>query len=189
MPQMHYHLVGYCKKLIGSCALLNNNLEGAFTNLNDAYTFFGDINSQHFELADISLKLSLIQIEKGNFQDAMDILPSLLVKLTDSCGEVSPKIASAYVQAGLILQKVDKETAIDKVTKATYILHSLGFPSDHPDIKLSQILISLFQLSLGKKQEAEECFVDTWKAPIVTDESKRIPLHYGISVVDYMTLE
>lgn len=51
----NYHLVGYCKRLIGSCALLNNNLEGAFTNLNDAYTFFSDINSQHFELVDISL--------------------------------------------------------------------------------------------------------------------------------------
>ena len=51
----NYHLVGYFKKLIGSCALLNNNLEGAFTNLNDADTFFSDINSQHFELANISL--------------------------------------------------------------------------------------------------------------------------------------
>ena len=78
---MHYHLVGYCKKLIGSCALLNNNLEGAFTNLNDAYTFFGDINSQHFELVDISLKLSHIQIEKGNFQDGKEILRSSLVIL------------------------------------------------------------------------------------------------------------
>ena len=186
----NYHLVGYCKKLIGSCALLTDNLEGAFTNLSDAYTFFGDINSQHFELADISLKLSLIQIEKGNFQDAKEILQSSLVKLTDSCGEVSPKTASGYVQAGLILQKVDKEAAIDKVTEATYILLSLGFPSDHPDIKLSQRLIGLFQLSLGEKQEAEKCFVDTWKEPIVTDESKCIPWHYiGISVVDYLTTE
>ncbi|XP_015765104.1 PREDICTED: uncharacterized protein LOC107344018 [Acropora digitifera] len=185
----NYHLVGYCKKLIGSCALLNNKLEGAFTNLNDASTFFSDINSEHFELADISLKLSLIQIEKGNFQDGKEILRSSLVKLTDSCGKVSPKTASGYVQAGLILQKVDKEAAIDKVTEATYILHSLGFPSDHPDIKLSQRLIGLFQLSLGKKQEAEKCLVDTWKEPIVTDESKRIPRHYGISIVDYMTTE
>ena len=185
----NYHLVGYCKKLIGSCALLNNNLEGAFTNLNDAYTFFSDINSQHFELADISLNLSLIQIEMSNFQDAREILESALVKLTHYCGKVSPKTASGYVQAGLILQKVDKEAAIDKVTEATYILRSLGFPSDHPDIKLSQRLIGLFQLSLGKKQEAEKCFVDTWKEPIVTDESKRIPLHYGISIVDYMTTE
>ena len=183
----NYHLVGYCKKLIGSCALLNNNLEGAFTNLNDAYTFFSDINSQHFELADISLNLSLIQIEMSNFQDAREILRSALVKLTHYCGKVSPKTASGYVQAGLILQKVDKEAAIDKVTEATYILRSLGFPSDHPDIKLSQRLIGLFQLSLGKKQEAEKCFVDTWKEPIVTDESKRIPRHYGITIVDYMT--
>ncbi|XP_067051801.1 uncharacterized protein [Acropora muricata] len=185
----NYHLVGYCKKLIGSCVLLNNNLEGAFTNLNDAYIFFSDINSQHFELADISLKLSLIQIERGNFQDAKEILQSSLVNLTDSCGEVSPKTASAYVQAGLILQKVDKEAAIDKVTEAIYIFRSLGFPSDHPDIKLSQRLIGLFQLSLGKKQEAEKCLVDTWKEPIVTDESKCIPRHYGISIVDYMTTE
>ena len=185
----NYHLVGYCKKLIGSCALLNNNLEGAFTNLNDASTFFSEINIQHFELADISLKLSLIQIEKSNFQGAKEILRSSLVKLTHYCGKVSPKTASGYVQAGLILQKVDKEAAIDKVTTATYILHSLGFPSDHPDIKLSQRLIGLFQLSLGKKQEAEKCFVDTWKEPIVTDESKRIPRHYGISIVDYITTE
>ena len=111
------------------------------------------------------------------------------MKLTDSCGKVSPKTASAYVQAGLILQKVDKEAAIDKVTEATYILHSLGFPSDHPDIKLSQRLIGLFQLSLGKKWEAEKCFGNTWKEPIVTDESKCIPRHYGISIVDYMTTE
>ena len=87
----------------------------------------------------------------SNFQDAKEILRSSLVNLTDSCGEFSPKTASAYVQAGLILRKVDKEAAIDKVTKATYILRSLGFPSDDPNIKLSQRLIGLFQLSLGKK--------------------------------------
>ena len=185
----NYHLLAYCKKLIGSCAFLNNNLEGAFTNLNDAFTFFSDINSQHFELADISLKLSQLQIEKGNFLCAKEMLWSSLVKLTDSCGEISPKTASGYVQAGLILQKVDKEVAIDKVTKATYILRSLGFPSDHPDIKLNQRLIGLFQLSLGKKQKAEECFVDTWKESIATDESKSVPHHYGIPVVDYITTE
>ena len=185
----NYHLVACCKKLIGSCAFLNNNLEGAFTNLNDAFTFFSDINSQHFELADISLKLSQLQIEKGNFQYAKEMLRSSLVKLTDCCGEISPKTASGYVQAGLILQKVDKEAAIDKVTKATYILRSLGFRSDHPDIKLSQRLIGLFQLSLGKKREAEKCFVDPWKESIATDESKSIPHHYGIPVVDYMTTE
>lgn len=123
----------------------------------------------------------------SNFQDAKEILRSSLVNLTDSCGEFSPKTASAYVQAGLILQKVDKEAAIDKVTKATYILRSLGFPSDDPNIKLSQRLIGLFQLSLGKKQEAEKCFVDTWKESIVTDESTSVPQHYDISIVDYMT--
>ena len=184
-----YHLVAYCKELIGSCALLNNNLEGAFTNLNAAFTFFSDINSQHFELADISLKLSQLQIKKGNFQYAKEMLQSSLVKLTDCCGEISLKTASGYVQAGLILQKVDKEAAIDKVTKATYILHSLGFPSDHPDIKLCQRLISLFQLSLGKKQEVEKCFVDTWKESIVTGEFKSVTHHYEIPVVDYITTE
>ena len=183
-----YHVVVYCKKLIGSCALLNNNLEGAFTNLNDALTFFSDINSQHFELADISLKLSQIQIEKGNFEDAKEMLRSSLVKLTDSCGEISPKTASGYVQAGLILQKVDKEAAIDKVTEAVDILHSLGFPFYHPDVKLCQRLIGLLQLSLGRKQEAEKCFVDTWKESIVTDEFKSVPHHYDITV-DYMTTQ
>ena len=184
-----YHLVAYCKKLIGSCALLSNDLEGAFTNLNDALTFFNGINSQHFELADISLKLSRLQIEKGNFQDAKEILRSSLVKLTDSCGEISPKTASGYVQAGLILEKVDKEAAIDKVNEAIDILQSLGFPIYHPDVKLCQRLIGLFQLSLGKKQEAEKCFVYTWKESIPTDESKSIPHHYNIPVVDFMTTE
>ncbi|XP_015765103.1 PREDICTED: uncharacterized protein LOC107344017 isoform X3 [Acropora digitifera] len=184
-----YHLVAYCKKLIGSCALLSNDLEGALTNLNDALTFFSDINSQHFELADISLKLSQLQIEKGNFQDAKEILRSSLVKLTDSCGEISPKTASGYVQAGLILEKVDKEAAIDKVNEAIDILQSLDFPIYHPDVKLCQRLIGLFHLSLGKKQEAEKCFVYTWKESIATDESKSIPHHYNIPVVDFMTTE
>ena len=45
------HVFAYCKKLLGSCALLNNNLGNASTNLAEASAFFEDLNSKHYEVA------------------------------------------------------------------------------------------------------------------------------------------
>ncbi|XP_068753865.1 uncharacterized protein [Montipora capricornis] len=170
------HLVAYCKKLLGSCAMLNNNFGDASTNLAEALTFFQDLNSQHFEVADISLKLAQLQIEERNFEHTREILlVNSVQKAVEmhmySFGEISPKAGSAHVQAGLILQKVDKGAAIDQLNKALEIYCSLGIQLYCPVIKLCQSMTGLFQLCLGNKEEAEKCFVDSLKESPVTDES------------------
>ncbi|XP_068700092.1 uncharacterized protein [Montipora foliosa] len=170
------HLVAYCKKLLGSCAMLNNNFGDASTNLAEALTFFQDLNSQHFEVADISLKLAQLQIEERNFEHTREILlvnsvQKALEMHMYSFGEISPTAGSAHVQAGLILQKVDKGAAIDQLNKAFEIYRSLGIQLYCPVIKLCQSMTGLFQLCLGNKEEAEKCFVDSLKESPVTDES------------------
>ncbi|XP_068700087.1 uncharacterized protein [Montipora foliosa] len=170
------HLVAYCKKILGSCAMLNNNFGDASTNLAEALTFFQDLNSQHFEVADISLKLAQLQLEERNFEHTREILlVNSVQKAVEmhmySFGEISPKAGSAHVQAGLILQKVDKGAAIDQLNKALEIYRSLGVQLYCPVIKLCQSMTGLFQLCLGNKEEAEKCFVDSLKESPVTDES------------------
>ena len=170
------HLVAYCKKLLGSCALMNNNFGDAYTNLTEALTFFGDLDSQHFEVASISLKLAQLQIEERNFEHVKEILHVNAVQkavkiLTYRFGEISPKTGSAHIQAGLILQKVDKGAAINEVNKAVEIYRSLGLQLGHPVMKLCQGMIGLFQLCLGNKKEGEKCFFDALKDSPLSDES------------------
>ncbi|XP_068700122.1 uncharacterized protein [Montipora foliosa] len=176
------HLVAYCKKLLGSCAMLNNNFGDASTNFAEALTFFQGLNSQHFEVADISLKLAQVQIEERNFEHTREVLLVNSVQKVVQMhmygfGEISPKTGSAHVQAGLILQKVDKGAAIDEVNKAVEIYRSLGLQLYYPVIKLCQSMTGLFQLCLGNKEEAQKYFVDSLKESPVTVESYHDVMH------------
>ncbi|XP_068753878.1 uncharacterized protein [Montipora capricornis] len=165
------HVVAHCKKLLGFCAFLNNNLVDASTNLTEALSFFRNLNSQHFEVVDISLKLAQLQIEERNFECTREILNEVqkaVEMLKYSFAEISSKTGSVHVQAGLILQKVDRGAAIDEVKKAVEIYLSLGLQPEHPVIKLCQGVTGLFQLCLGNKEEAEKYFVDALKdSPII----------------------
>ena len=177
------HVVAQCKKLLGSCAFLNNNLVDASTNLTEALSFFRNLNSQHFEVAYITLKLAQLQIEERNFEHTREILNAVqkaLEMLIHSFGEISPKMGSAHVQAGLILQKVEKGAAIDEVNKAVEIYHSLGLQLDHSVINLCQEMTGLFQLCLGNKEEAEKYFVDALNDSPLTDESCNYWLHHDV---------
>ncbi|XP_068700062.1 serine-rich adhesin for platelets-like isoform X2 [Montipora foliosa] len=185
------HVFAYCKKLLGSCALLNNNLGNASTNLVEASAFFEDLNSKHYEVADISFKLAQLQIE-GNFEDAKEIqnaVQKAVEMLACSFGRISPKTGCACVQAGLILQKVDKGAAINEVNKAVEIYHSLGLQLDHPVINLCQRMTGLFQLCSGNKEEAEKYFVDALKESPETDESCHGLYHDNMCEVDNLVTE
>ena len=177
------HVVAHCKKLLGFCAFLNNNLVDASTNLTEALSFFRNLNSQHFEVVDISLKLAQLQIEERNFECTREILNEVqkaVEMLTYSFAEISPKTGSAHVQAGLILQKVDRGAAIDEVKKAVEIYSSLGLQPEHPVIKLCQGVTGLFQFCLGNKKEAEKYFVDALKDSPIIDESRNYWFHHDL---------
>ena len=168
-----HHAVASCKILLGSCALLKDNTKDAMKHLNEALTLFKNINHHHPEVAEILLKFALLYTEEGNFQSAQAALDEAMDIFISACGEISPKTASGYVQAAMILAKVDefKASAVDKVNKAIEIFFSLGLRPDHPDVMFCQSFLGVLQLSLGKHDKAEECFVHAQKQASLLGEA------------------
>ena len=168
-----HHAVASCKSLLGFCALLKDNSKDAMKHLNEALTVFKNINHHHPEVAEILLKFALLYTKEGNFQSAQKTMQEAMDIFISACGEISPKTASGYFQAAMILAKVDefKASAVDKVNKAIKIFIGLGLRPDHPDVMLCYSLLGVLQLSLGKSDEAEECFVDIQKQVPILNES------------------
>ena len=169
-----HHAVASCKSLLGSCALLKDNTKDAMKHLNEALTVFKNINYQHPEAAEILLKFALLYTKEGNFQSVQKTMQEAMDIFISACGEISPKTASGYFQAAMILAKVDefKASAVDKVNKAIKIFIGLGLRPDHPDVMLCYSLLGVLQLSLDKSDQAEEFFVDIQKqVPILNDSS------------------
>ena len=170
-----HHLVGSCKSLLGTCAvLMNNNTTEGLKHLNEALVIFTKINHDHPEVAEILLKLALHDVVgKGKFHSIQNTTEEAMHIFRSACGETSLKTASGYFQLGMILQKVDdfKTLAVENIKKAIEIFLNLGMKSDHPDVILCQSVLGALQLQLGEVKDAEECFVNVQKQAALLDES------------------
>ena len=156
----NHYMVASCKMLLGACALLKEDIREASTYLNNALTLFKKLNHHHPKIAKIHLNFALLYSQETKFESAQTTLEEALNIITLACGEVSPEMASAYIQAAAILQKVEKfrALAVDKVKKAIDIFIQLGLQCDHPDITACHNLLGVLQLSLGQSKDAEEQF-------------------------------
>ena len=168
-----HHLVASCRSLLGACALLKDNPREASNHLNEALVMFKRINRDHPEVAEILLKLALLDIEERKLHSVRNTTKEAMDILISSCGEISPKTASGFFQVGMILQKVDgfKALAVENIKKAIEIFLNLGMKSDRPDVMLCQIILGALQLQLGEAKDAEECFVDVQRQAALLDES------------------
>ena len=166
-----HHMVASCKSLLGSCALLKGHSRDASIFLTEALTSFKRINPHHPEAAEVLLKFAFLYSEEGNLQSAEMTMQEALDNFISVCGEDSPKTASAYFQAAVMLQKVReyRVSAVDKVKKAIDIFLKLGLQHDHPDILICHSLLCVLQLNMGS-DEAEEQFTQVQRQVSSQDE-------------------
>ena len=157
-----HHMVASCKSLLGTCALVKDQMREASNHLHAALILFEKMNHHHPEVAEILLKLAFLSSEEGNFQSARKMVQEAVDIFTSAWGEVSPKTGSAYFQAAAILQKTRefRASAVDNVRKAIDIFLQLGLQSDHQEIKTCRSLLGVLLLSLGQSEEAQECFTE-----------------------------
>ena len=156
----NHYMVASCKTLLGACALLKEDIGDASSYLNEALILFKKLNHHHPKIAQIHLNFALLYSQETKYESAQTTLEEALNIITLACGEVSPEMASAYIQAAAILQKDEKfrASAVDKVKKAIVIVLQLGLQCDHPNVMTCHNLLGILQLSLGHRNEAEEQF-------------------------------
>ena len=172
-----HHAVASCKSLLGSCALLLNDTKEALKRLKEAVNMFRKNSHKHPEVAKILLQMALLYFNERDFSRAHKAMQEAIDIFRSSCGEISPMTASAHLQVGMILQKVDEfqSLTVDNMTKAIQILSGLGLRPDHPDVKLCQSLLS---------EVEQKCFHDAQKEVLFLDDQSRRARREGFTAED-----
>ena len=172
-----HHAVASCKSSLGSCALLKNNTKEASKHLKEAVNMFRKNSHKHPEVAKILLQMALLYVDERDFSRAHKAMQEAIDIFRSSCGEISPMTASAHLQVGMILQKVDEfqSLTVDNMTKAIQILSGLGLGPDHPDVKLCQSLLS---------EVEQKCFHDAQKEVLFLDDQSPRARREGFTAED-----
>ena len=159
----NHHTVALCKSLLGSCAVLQKNTQGASEYLNEALTVFKKSNQCHPEVATILFKFACFDVLEGSVPSAKNATEEAMDILASSCGEASLKTAVGFIQSAVILQKDQslRCSAVDKMKKGIALCYSQhGWRHHCPDVMFIQSLLGVLQLSLGRHEEAENCFIE-----------------------------
>lgn len=168
-----HHMVALCANFLGLCFLLNGNSKEALKHLNEALAKFRVLNPYHLEIGGILLKLALLSIQEGNFQNAQDSIQDALDLLISACGKQSPRTAIGHFQSAMFLLKDEVlwRFAEEKLLNAVNIFEELGLETNHSDALVCRTLLGVLQILLGRSEEAEKNFEEVQQQLVFNDKS------------------